>query len=74
MQIIQIKERTESVRDSAIQRNRRKTIIDDTPANRTHNNNNNTPTLPKPSNEQLSCLYNNCVKLLNENVTSHKFK
>ena len=28
----------------------------------------NTPQLAKPSNEQLSCLYNNCVKLLNENV------
>lgn len=27
---------------------------------------------PKPSNEQLSCLYNNCVKLLNENKINVK--
>ncbi|CAF0720587.1 unnamed protein product [Brachionus calyciflorus] len=27
---------------------------------------------PKPSNEQLSCLYNNCVKLLNENKINAK--
>lgn len=37
-----------------------------------------TPTIPivaiapKPSNEQLSCLYNNCVKLLNENKINAK--
>lgn len=28
--------------------------------------------VPKPSNEQLSCLYNNCVKLLNENKINAK--
>ena len=42
--------------------------------NETNKTVNKTPTVagpdaPKPSNEQLSCLYNNCVKLLNENVT-----
>lgn len=31
-----------------------------------------TPQQPKPSNEQLSCLYNNCVKLLNENKINAK--
>ncbi|RNA45055.1 Condensin complex subunit 2 [Brachionus plicatilis] len=31
-----------------------------------------TPSTPKPSNEQLSCLYNNCVKLLNENKINTK--
>jgi condensin complex subunit 2 len=31
-----------------------------------------TDPLPKPSNEQLSCLYNNCVKLLNENKINSK--
>ena len=30
------------------------------------------PPPPKPTNEQLSLLYNNCVKLLNENVTKLK--
>ena len=30
------------------------------------------PEAPKPSNEQLSCLYNNCVKLLNENKINVK--
>ena len=31
-----------------------------------------TPNIPKPSNEQLSVLYNNCVKLLNENKINAK--
>jgi len=53
-----------------VQRNRRRTIVPDeilAQGNRTVTNG-NTPQVPKPSNEQLSCLYNNCVKLLNENV------
>lgn len=56
-------------RDSTAQhRNRRRTIVADD-INKTLANGNAASSLPKPSNEQLSCLYNNCVKLLNENVT-----
>ena len=62
-------ERAENPNSSV--RNRRRTIVSDELAaiNKTLvNGGGNTPQLAKPSNEQLSCLYNNCVKLLNENV------
>lgn len=59
---------------SAVQRNRRRTIVPDeilAQGNKVVANG-NTPQIPKPSNEQLSCLYNNCVKLLNENKINAK--
>jgi len=43
-----------------------------TPGLHSRLNNNVTQPVIKPSNEQLSCLYNNCVKLLNENKINVK--